>query len=112
MTLEEFIEKFEDLELSEKMQLYNEYAIKKDDPDTPVFYYISEQFFVDNFTSFMQLAEKIGERGIDMGNNIIYIDRWGDLETISDDSAEENIECFADGIYEHPEIWKHYIKEA
>jgi hypothetical protein len=108
MTKEQFIDKFNELGFWGKLALYNEYIVNTNSPD-PTYHKIGEDFFVENFDSFMELAEKIGDRGINMDNDIIFFDNFGDLETLSYDDTEEVINEYVDDIYKHEEVWENYI---
>ena len=108
MTREQFIDKFNELGFWGKIALYNEYVVKTNSPD-PTYHKIGEDFFVENFGSFMELAEKVGDHGLDMDNDIIFFDQYGDLETLSYDDTEEIVIEYAGAIYKHEDIWKNYI---
>jgi len=99
---------FHELNIWTKIALYNEYVYNCTD-DEHTFHRLDEQFFIDNFQSYTQLAEAIGNRGIDMNNEIVYIDKYGDIETTSEELAEEHMEDYLQDIFDHPEIWTNYI---
>ena len=111
MDFERFKEEFEELSLGSKIQAYNEWVLSCN-IDESVISTLDEQFFIDNFQSYMQLAEKIGENGIDMNNRFVYFDSYGDVVTLSDDTVDEILSDAYVQIWRHPEIWQHYIKEG
>ena len=110
MTEKRFKEKFMELSFWDKIGCYNEFAMRKNQ-DYPIFNRIDEQFFVDNFQSYMSLAENIGKLGIDMDNEVIFFDFYGDLATLSREDAEEAVNQCVCSIYDYPDIWANYIDE-
>jgi hypothetical protein len=110
MEYEVFERKLSELNLRDKVSLYNEFCTVNTN-EAPI-YHLDEQFFLDNFTSYMQLAEKIGMTGIDMDNEWVWFDNsYNDLETLSEDEVNDIIDGCSVSMYTHEEIWKHYITE-
>lgn len=112
MNLEQFTDKFEDLNISEKIAIFNEYCIEHGDSDNQIF-----DFDDDFFNTFFSDDNKMEICRATCYGKVTYIDpyirfnSYGNLESFSDYDAKYEIEGYIKEIFEYPDTWEDYIEE-
>ena len=111
MTLEVFTEKFNDLSVSNKVAIYNEFSLEHGDPDNRL-YSFDEEFFSMSFSNPMEAARATFFGDIESwSDEYIRFNSYGNLESLSDYKAESEIEDYIEDIFEHPDVWEDYIED-
>jgi hypothetical protein len=111
MTEERFMELWDELTFQQKLQCHQEYCANHNMDD--MISSFDEQFFEDIYGDCdkMRIVRHICFGDVDWDDGYIRYDGYGNLKSLSEREALEEIDDAASYIYEHPEIWKHYINE-
>jgi hypothetical protein len=111
MTFERFEEKFNELDFSDKLNIYNNYCVEYRGSDDEIFTF-DEEFFEIFFTNPIDAARAVFFGKIESWNDeYIRFDGYGNLESLSEYEAEGEIAYDLDSIFEHEDCWKDYIEE-
>lgn len=111
MTLEVFTEKFNDLSVSNKVAIFNEFCLEHGDSDN-MLYSFDEEFFSMSFSNPMEAARATFFGNIESwSDEYIRFNAYGNLESLSDYKAESEIEDYIEDIFEHPDVWEDYIDD-
>ena len=109
MTEERFMELWDDLTFQQKLQCHQEYCSNYY-PDDMISAF-DEDFFETNFSDKMSLVRAMCFGTVDFEDGYIRFNGYGNLKSLSEREALEEIDDAATYIYDHPKIWKHYISE-
>ena len=108
MSYEVFKEKFDDLSLSEKLSIYNEYCINYGCNET--IEYFDEDFFNCFFSDKMEVARAVFFGNIQSWTDeYIRFNAYGNLESLNEFDVVEEIDNYVEDIFECEDIWKDYI---
>lgn len=108
MNYEVFKEKFDDLSLSEKLSIYNEYCINYGCNES--IEYFDEDFFNCYFSDKMEVARAVYFGNIQSWNDeYIRFNAYGNLESLSEFDVVEEIDNYVEDIFECEDIWGNYI---
>lgn len=108
MNYEVFKEEFDDLSLSEKLSIYNEYCINYGCNDT--IEYFDEEFFNCFFSDKMEVARAVYFGKIQSWTDeYIRFNAYGNLESLSEFDVLDEIDNYVEDIFECEDIWKNYI---
>lgn len=111
MTFERFEEKFNELDFSDKLSIYNNYCVEYRSGDDMI-YNFDDEFFDMAFSSHMDAARAVFFGKIESwSDEYIRFNAYGNLESLSEYEAEGEIAYDLDSIFEHEECWKDYIEE-
>lgn len=111
MTFERFEEKFGELSFSERLAIYNDYCLEYSSGDDMI-YDFDNDFFDMAFSSPMDAARAVFFGKIESWNDeYIRFNGYGNLESLSEYEAENEINYDLDTIFEHEDCWKDYIEE-
>lgn len=111
MTLDRFKELFDELDINARVSIYNVYQVEHGDPDKELFEF-DEEFFSTFFTNPMEAA-----RATFFGNiqnwmdEYIRINGYGNLESLSEHTAESVIDDAIEDIFEYKDSWEDYIED-
>lgn len=111
MKYEKFLEAWNDLDRSDKIACFNEYAREYNSEDE--IYEFDEDFF----NTFFEGNPMEAVRSCFFGNiqnwndEYIRFNGYGNLVSMSELEAEEWADDYVQDIYEHEEIWSQYIDE-
>lgn len=111
MTLETFIEKFNNLDIYNQISLFNEFCDETDGFDNKI-YSFDEETFEMLFGTPMEAA-----RAVYFGDIKLWNDEWlrlngeGNLTSMTDDEAHKHMSYDIDDIFEHEDIWANYIED-
>lgn len=112
MTLETFIEKFNDLNIENQISLFNEYCDETDLYDDKIYSFDNETFEI-LFETPMEAA-----RAVYFGDIKLWNDEWlrlngeGNLTSMTDGEAYEQIMSYdIEDIFEYKNIWSNYIED-
>ena len=109
MTLEVFTEKFNDLSVSNKVAIFNEFCLEHGDSDN-MLYSFDEEFFSMSFSNPMEAARATFFGNIESwSDEYIRFNAYGNLESLSEYQAEGEIEYYIEDIFKHPDVWEDYI---
>lgn len=109
MKYEVFEEKFKELSTSEKLTIFNEYCIEHGDPDNQI-HYFDEEFFKVYFTDPMEAARATFFGKINSWcDEYIKFNAYGNLESMSEDDALEEIDNYLKEIFNNTDTWEYYI---
>lgn len=112
MKYETFVEKFNELPIDTKIAINNEYCIEYGNPDETL-----ESFDEEFFDTFFENKPMEAARATFFGNienwadDYIKFNAYGNLESVSEYTAENLIEDNLKDIFEHKEIWKYDIED-
>lgn len=111
MTLEVFTDKFNDLSVSNKVAIFNEFCLEHGDSNNMLNYF-DEEFFSMAFSNPMEAARATFFGGIESwSDEYIRFNAYGNLESLSEYQAESEIEYYIEDIFEHPDVWEDYIDD-
>ena len=111
MKYETFVEKFNELSTSEKVDIFNTYCLEYGDSDN-VLNSFDEDFFELAFSNPMEAARATFFGNIESwSDEYIRFNAYGNLESLSEYSAEGEIEYYLGEIFEHEKTWEDYIIE-
>ena len=111
MKYETFVEKFNELSTSEKIAIFNEYCLEYGNSDNMLNSF-DEEFFENNFKSPMDAARAVYFGSIESwSDEYIRFNGYGNLESLSEYSAEGEIEYYLEDIFEHEKTWEDYIED-
>ena len=111
MTFERFEEKFSELWFSERLAIYNNYCLEYCSGDDMI-YEFDDEFFDMYFSSPMDAARATFFGKIESWNDeYIRFNAYGNLESLSEYEAENELTYALDAIFEHEDCWKDYIEE-
>ena len=106
--LRRHLEEFDNLSLSDKLSIYNEYCINYGSNE-PIEYF-EEDFFECYFSNKVEVA-----RAVYFGNiqswtdDYIRFNAYGNLESLSEFDVIDEINDYVEDIFECEDIWKDYI---
>lgn len=110
MKYEAFVEKFNELSVSEKVAIFNNYCLEHGDSDDRI-YTFDEDFFDMAFSNPMEAARAVYFGSIESWcDEYIRFNAYGNLESLSAYSAEGEIEYYLEDIFEHEDTWEDYIE--
>ena len=108
MKYEVFKEKFDELSLSERLSIYNEYCINYGSNE-PIEYF-EEDFFECYFSDKMEVARAVYFGDIQSWTDeYIRFNAYGNLESLNEFDVANEIDDYAEEIFEYEDIWKDYI---
>lgn len=108
MGYEVFKEKFDELPLSERLLIYNEYCINYSGKET--IGYFDEEFFECYFSDKMEVARAVFFGNIhSWDDEYIRFNAYGNLESLNEFDVANEIDDYAEEIFEYENIWKNYI---
>lgn len=108
MSYEVFKEKFDDLSLSEKLSIYNEYCINYGSNESIEWF--EKDFFDCYFSDKMEVARAVFFGNIKSWNDeYIRFNAYGNLESLSEFDVIDEINDYIEEIFEYEDIWKDYI---
>lgn len=108
MDYEVFKEKFDDLSLSKKLSIYNEYCINYGSNET--IEYFDKDFFNCFFGDKMEVARAVYFGNIQSWTDeYIRFNAYGNLESLNEFDVVEEIDNYVEDIFECEDIWKTYI---
>ena len=111
MTFETFEERFYELSFSERLAIYNNYCLEYCSGDDMI-YYFDDDFFDMYFSSPMDAARATFFGKIESWNDeYIRFNAYGNLESLSEYDARNEIGYALDVIFEHEDCWKDYIED-
>lgn len=111
MTLEVFTDKFNDLSVSNKVAIFNEFCLEHGDSNNMLNYF-DEEFFSMVFSNPMEAARATFFGDIDSwSDEYIRFNAYGNLESLSEYQAESEIEDYIEDIFEYPDVWEDYIDD-
>ena len=109
MKYETFAEEFGNLTIDAKVDIFNEYCLNYGDSDN-MLYSFDDEFFEMSFSSKMEVARATFFGNIESwSDEYIRFDAYGNLESLSEYSAEGEIEYYLEDIFEHEDVWDNYI---
>lgn len=109
MKYETFKEKFKELSTSEKLTIFNMYCCEHGDPDKEIQPF-DDEFFSVYFTDPIDAA-----RATFFGNiknwmdDYIRFNAYGNLESMTEDDALEEIDNYLEEIFDNPDTWEDFI---
>lgn len=109
MKYEVFEEKFKELSTSEKLTIFNMYCCEHGDPDKEIQPF-DDEFFSVYFTDPIDAA-----RATFFGNiknwmdDYIRFNAYGNLESMTEDDALEEIDNYLEEIFDNPDTWEDFI---
>ena len=110
MKYETFEEKFEDLDLSDKLTVYNEHVMNNGSGEEAIFDFDDE--FFDLFSSPSEVARAVFFGNIQSWEDpYIGLNAYGNIVTYSESQVEETISDSLMDIYEDHESWKDIIED-
>lgn len=108
MKYEVFKEKFDELSLSDRLLIYNEYCINYGSNE-PICYF-EEDFFDCYFSDKMEVARAVFFGNIhSWDDEYVRFNAYGNLESLSEFDVANEIDDYAEEIFEYENIWKDYI---
>lgn len=111
MTFEQFKEKFDDLNFRERFEIYNEYCMEHGDPDNQLFDF-DEDFFNTFFHSPIEAARAIFFGDVqNWMDEYVRFDGYGNLESLTEHTAESVIDDAIEDIFEYKDTWEDYIED-
>lgn len=111
MTYNNFIDRWNDLADSDKINCFMEYANEHNFDD--LLYYFDEEFFKMFFPDPVEAARAVYFGNIECwSDEYIRFNGYGNLESLSESQAANFADDFTDEIYEHEEIWLKYIDDV
>lgn len=112
MKYETFVEKFNELPIDTKIAIYREYCIEYGDPDETLEYFDEEFFNIYFENKPMEAARAVFFGNIEnWADDYIKFNAYGNLESVSEYTAENIIEDNIEEIFEYKEIWQDYIED-
>ena len=109
MTFKKFEEKFNELSVSDRLSIYNDYTVNYGDPDREVFNF-DEEFFDLAFTDKMEVCRATVFGKVNFNDEYIHFNAYGNLESLSEYEALCEIEGMLEEIYDIPSAWEMYIE--
>ena len=112
MNLEQFTDKFENLNISDKIGIFNQYCSEHGNPDNQIFDFDDEFFnifFSDD--NKMNICRATCYGNVTYTDPYIRFNAYGNLESFSDYDAKNEIEDYIEEIFEYPDTWEDYIEE-
>ena len=109
MTFECFCDKFDDLSVSDKLSIFNEYLVENGDE---CIYSFDEEFFDTMFESPIESARAtyFGNIG-NWCDEYIRFDVYGNLESLSEYDLLKEIEEHLEELYDRDHMWSNYIDD-
>lgn len=109
MTQERFEQKFNELDLNDKLAIYNDYAINV---GYETINHFDEDFLDMAFTDKVELARAVYFGEIKSWEDpYITFNGYGNLKSMTEGEVEEWISDSISGIYDHEDAWDYYIDE-
>lgn len=109
MTFEKFEEKFNDLSVSDRISIYNDYTVNYGDPDGELFNF-DEEFFDLAFTDKMEVCRATAFGDVNFNDEYIHFNAYGNLKSLCEWEALELVEEAIHEIYDHCDTWEEYIE--
>ena len=111
MTYTDFETEFYSLPMNQRVGMYNEYCMNYGNLDDMISDF-DEDFFNTYFENPMEAARatffgKIGS----WSDDYIKFNAYGNLVSLNEYSAMEEIECELESIFEHKDIWESYVED-
>lgn len=108
MKYEVFKEEFDNLSLGERLSIYNEYCINYGSNE-PIEYF-EEDFFDCYFSDKMEVARAVFFGDIQSWTDeYIRFNAYGNLVSLNEFDVANEIDDYAEDIFECEDIWKDYI---
>ena len=109
MKYETFVEKFNELSTSEKIAIFNEYCLEYGDSDNMLNSF-DEDFFEMAFSNPMEAARATFFGKIESWcDEYIKFNAYGNLESMTEDDALEEIDNYLEEIFDNPDTWEDFI---
>lgn len=111
MKYETFVEKFNELSISEKIGIFNYYCLEYGDANDQL-YIFDEDFFETSFSNPMEAARATFFGNIESwSDEFIRFNAYGNLESLSEYSVESEIEDYLEDIFKHKDAWEDCIED-
>jgi len=108
MKYERFTEEFSNLYIDEKVAIYNAYCQEVCSEDE--IWDFDEDFFERMFSNLMESARATFFGNIQSWNDpYIKFNGYGNLESLSEYDAEQEIDDYLQEIFAHEDVWEDYI---
>ena len=108
MTFDKFKDLFINLSISDRLKIYNEYCMNYAGDDDCI-YELDEEFFEAMFSDKMEVCRATVYGDVDFSCGYIRLNAYGNLESIMESEALDEIESVLEEIYVHEDIWAYYI---
>lgn len=106
-----FEEKFNDLSIGERIAIFNAYCSEHGDPDNEI-HDFDDMFFETYFSNPIEAARATFFGDIQSWNDpYIRFNGYGNLESLSEYNAINEIDDYLEEIFEHPDAWEDYIED-
>ena len=111
MSFEIFEDRFSDLSFGDRLVIYNNYCMEYGSGDDMI-YDFDDEFFNMSFSSPMEAARATFFGNIQSwGDEYIKFDAYGNLESLTEYDAIEEIGYCLDEIFNHEELWDEFIED-
>ena len=110
MTYPDFETEFHSLPMNQRVGMYNEYCMNYGNLDDMISDF-DEDFFNTYFENPMEAARATFFGKIESwSDDYIKFNAYGNLVSLNEYRAMEEIECELESIFEHKDIWESYIE--
>lgn len=111
MRYETFVEKFNELSISERLSIFNTYCIEHGDSDNEI-HSFDEEFFYTYFNDPMEAARATFFGEIESwSDEYIKFNAYGNLESMSEHEVLGEIDDYLEEIFDNPDTWENYIDD-
>lgn len=109
MKYEVFEKKFKELSICERLSIFNTYCIEHGDAGNAI-YSFDEEFFNIYFSNPMEAARATFFGKIESwSDEYIKFNAYGNLKSMSEYEALEEIDNYLEEIFDNPDMWEDYI---